>query len=253
MISVAFKGDEDDRNGGPSGEPGGEPGRRFRSFSGNPNGPILNAPSVVRWILYFIIGIHFVRQFISLEADAWILLKLAFIPARFAQWSALELDYAATVLSPIGYTFLHSDWLHVIMNSAFFLAFGSVVARRLSEGRFLVFFALSAVLAAAGTYAVDPTSLRPMIGASGAVSGTVGAVAVMAFLKIGGAPPPGPFANPKTARLFVIVWILINVGLSGIFANLFGVAGDIAWEAHLAGFIAGAVLFPLMARGRIGM
>ncbi|MDJ0684580.1 MAG: rhomboid family intramembrane serine protease [Alphaproteobacteria bacterium] len=230
---------------------GGGPGR-FGGFGGRfggaPGQPLLNAPGVIRWILYVTIAMHVLRQLLSMRADGWIVLKLAYIPARYTTPGGLDYDLWATILSPVGYALLHANLLHLFVNMAFLLAFGSVIARRMTPKGFLVFYALGAVAGALGYHLTDPQSVGPLIGASGAVSAMVGAVAITSFFRFGGAPPPGPLANPRTARFFVLTWLVITVLFGVIPGELLGVEGQIAWQAHLGGFLAGVVLSPFFFR-----
>jgi membrane associated rhomboid family serine protease len=93
---------------------------------------------------------------------------------------------------------------------------------------------------------LHPYSIDPLIGASGAISGMVGAVGGIALTN-----PPAPdmpFRSRRAALTFVVVWLALNliVGLFG--AAAMGIDGAIAWETHLGGFIAGFVLIRAFPR-----
>jgi membrane associated rhomboid family serine protease len=133
------------------------------------------------------------------------------------------------------------------MNAIWLLAIGTPIARRLGATRFLLFYAATAVLAAAFYIVLRQTSTAPMIGASGAIAALFGALA--RFIPFG---PQGPQAGgsliDRRVITFTVVWLLINVG-TGLFSlDAFGSANPIAWEAHAGGFLAGLLLFPLFDR-----
>jgi len=213
--------------------------------------PILNAPAPISWLVGLCVAVHALRHFLPLEYEARMLLELAFIPARYGSAAMWEADPVGAILSPFGYTFLHGGWLHLLVNMAMLLAFGSAVARRMSTSWFLVLYFAAGLAGALVVYAMSPDSVAPVLGASGAVSGMIGAVAMLGFWHHGHAPPPRPFNRRRTVWSFVIAWLLINLLFGFLPGEAFGVAGRIAWEAHLGGFVAGVVLMPLFdGRGR---
>ena len=209
--------------------------------------PIFNMPSIITWTVGTIIVAHLVRLAVSRPVEAFLFEKLAYIPARFSLDGGLSYDWAATLLSPIGYTLLHADFMHLFMNMAFLMAFGSVVARRMSETWFLILYAVTAVGGVACLQVLSPESSAVVIGASGAVSGMVGAVAAVAFRRNPRSPAlPRPFNTPQSAGAFILVWVGLTVVFGLIPAAAFGIDGRIAWEAHLGGFAAGFILMPFL-------
>jgi membrane associated rhomboid family serine protease len=223
--------------------------------------PAFNLPPVVVWLTLALIGVHLLRMFLSPYAEEWLLLAFAFIPARYGPLGeGLPGGWGADIWSPVTHAFLHANWLHFGVNAIWMASFGSALARRFRAARFLI---LSAVAAAAGagfhylSYAGDAAL---MIGASGAVSGMMAAATRFAFapggpLAGGGARPAAyripaePLAavlvNPR-ALAFILVWFGVNLlfGLGG--DMLPGVSGPIAWQAHVGGFLAGLLLFPVL-------
>lgn len=216
--------------------------------------PILNAPAAVRWTVGVTVVAHIV---IFLIAGGWIgspsgigmvLVKLAFVPARYTLPGEIAADPIAVILSPFGHALLHGGWAHLFMNMAFLLAFGSAVARRMSIVQFLVLYATGAAGGALCVFALAPDSVAPLIGASGAVSATVGAVVRIALTPSPDTlPPPPPFHVRRTAIGFVLAFVAVNL-ISALLPGLFGVEGSIAWEAHLGGFLVGYLLIPLFDR-----
>ncbi len=169
------------------------------------------------------------------------------------------------VWSLITYAFLHASWAHVGFNCIWLVAFGSAVARRFSAVRFTLLMLVAAVAGALVQYMADITSFQLVIGASAAVSGAMGAAVRFVFR-----PSEEPrrifdrallneaFRQPalslrqtvttKAALVFVVVWFGTDL-LFGIFPALSGISdAPVAWQAHIGGFLAGLLLFPLFDR-----
>ncbi len=228
--------------------------------------PVLNAPPVVLWLLAAITGAHLLRVLLPYEVQVQLIYSFAFIPVRFAAPAEAIFDVpfilgsAGRWLTVVSHAFLHADLFHLIFNSVWLLAFGTPVARRIGNQRFIALFLVCAVFGALAHWVGNPSGLVPVIGASGAIAGLMGAAARFVF----SAPmfTQGAFGldgrydhvplSPLTDRRvfgFVAVWIGINLvfGLTGL--GLSGETQMIAWEAHLGGFFAGLLLMPLFDRG----
>jgi membrane associated rhomboid family serine protease len=162
------------------------------------------------------------------------------------------------------YAFLHGSWTHVLLNSIWLVAFGPPIARRFGSARFLLFMAVTAIASALAHWAISPMDFSPLIGVSGADSGLMGAATRFMFQP---GAPLGAFGStgrpeietiPATSlgRVFVesrpLIFILIWLGTNFIFgagAQALGFSEmPVAWVAHLGGFFAGLVLFPLFDR-----
>jgi membrane associated rhomboid family serine protease len=219
----------------------------------------IQLPPAVLWLSLAFIALHIVRQFLSEHADRWLLLALAFIPARYGEVAeVLPGGIAALYWSPVSYAFLHADFVHLIVNIVWMASFGGALARRFGSGRFLL-LAIACAAAGAGLHYllnVDDTAL--VIGASGAVSGMMAATARFAFSPggplAGGAPTESYDAPAESltailknrrAMAFLLIWFGVNLvfGLAGGLVP--GVSGAIAWQAHVGGFLAGLLLFSL--------
>jgi membrane associated rhomboid family serine protease len=150
--------------------------------------------------------------------------------------------------------FLHGGWAHVLINSAFILAFGSPVARRCGLDpagalAFIGFFLTCGVLANLGYAALHPSSEDVVVGASGAASGLMAAASRLMTR--------GPVLAPFLSRPVVSMagaWLAINLALA-VITHLGGAGmvpgtggAPVAWEAHVAGYVAGLVLFGPMLR-----
>ncbi|HEX9841521.1 MAG TPA: rhomboid family intramembrane serine protease [bacterium] len=136
-------------------------------------------------------------------------------------------------------TFLHGDLMHLFGNMLYLWIFGNNVEDVMGHARFVLFYFVCAVVAAVAQTLADPRSAVPMIGASGAIAGVLGAYLVR---------------FPR-ANVLVLVWFflflrvvripaLIMLGLWFVYQLLAAGrgGGGIAWHAHIGGFVAGALL-----------
>jgi len=177
------------------------------------------------------------------DAKVAVVLSLAFTPAEIGHHSAVLPAFIPWEFTLVSYAFLHASWLHVIGNMAFLWVFGDDVEEALGHLRFFVFYLLCAAAGALGHWASSPASNVPLIGASGAIAGVVGAylllhpcrkVWVLAFMRI-----PLHLA----AEWVIGFWIVIQL------INIFiGADKEVAWWTHIGGLIAGAVLVVVMRR-----
>jgi membrane associated rhomboid family serine protease len=172
-----------------------------------------------------------------------VILALAFTPAGVGHHNATLPDFVPWELTLVSYAFLHANWLHIIGNMAFLWVFGDDVEEGLGHLRFLLFYLLCAAIGALAFWASEPTANVPLIGASGAIAGVVGAylllhpcrkIWVLAFMRV-------PI---RLAAEWVIgFWIVLQ------FINIFaGADKEVAWWTHIGGFIAGALLVVFMRR-----
>ena len=144
--------------------------------------------------------------------------------------------------------FLHGGWMHLIGNMWFLWLFGNNVEDSMGHLRFIAFYLLTGLAAALGQVIVSPDSIVPMVGASGAISGVMGAYLVLyPRVKVYTLVPIFIFftsiALPAWAMLGY--WFVLQL-LSGFFSP--GDMGGVAFWAHIGGFIAGVVLIKLFAR-----
>ncbi len=140
--------------------------------------------------------------------------------------------------------FLHGSWSHVIGNLWYLWIFGDNVEDRLGHGRFLVFYLLCGVAAALGQTVIDPESTLPMIGASGAIAGVMGAYFVL-------------YPHSRVLTLIPLIifweiielpaimllgfWFLMQLFSAGAIAATASTGGGVAFMAHVAGFVMGLV------------
>lgn len=247
-----------------------------------PREPAINAPGIILAVIGLILAVHALRGFLDPQTDLQVLVDYAFIPLRLylGLWpesvadvgSALARDgtaagdeqmaFARFLLSEgtsrpwtlLTYAALHGSWSHVIVNSAWLLAFGTPVGRRLGTARTLAILVIAAIAGALLHFAVHPLAVQPVIGASAAASGVMGAATRFAFGSFAMGIPANDTRlmtlteiarTPRTA-IFIAVWFGVNI-VFGVFATQLDIApGGIAWEAHMGGFVAGLLAMPLL-------
>lgn len=177
---------------------------------------------------------------------------LGVIPAVLTGQAELAADLAlvppaATVFTSM---FLHGGFMHLAGNMLYLWVFGDNVEERMGHGRFIAFYLVCGVAAAFAQVLPTPDAQVPMIGASGAISGVLGAylclfphARVMVLVPVG-------FVL-QMIRL-PAVWVLGLWFVIQLVSSLVSEQGEggVAFRAHLGGFVAGLVLGPLMARRR---
>jgi membrane associated rhomboid family serine protease len=173
-----------------------------------------------------------------------VLFGFAELPRRLA-----VIPPEATVLTSM---FLHGSWMHLIGNMLFLWIFGDNVEEALGHVRFLVFYLLCGIAAALGQALAGPEIQTPMVGASGAIAGVLGAYLLMF-----------PHANVRTLVWFIVFVRLVNVpawimlGLWFVMQVLGGLStperagGGVAFWAHIAGFLAGIALLAMLRRRNV--
>lgn len=168
---------------------------------------------------------------------------------RLSRTAVCVMGDARSWFTPLTSMFLHGSWLHILGNMWFLWVFGNNVEDSMGHARFLAFYLLCGLAAATGQMLVDPSSAIPMVGASGAIGGVMGAyivlyprvrVHMLIFL--------GFWVTTIVVPAFVMLgyWFLLQL-LSGLPA-LGAQTGGVAFWAHVAGFLSGALLILLFRR-----
>ncbi|MFC5386359.1 rhomboid family intramembrane serine protease [Aquamicrobium segne] len=207
--------------------------------------PVFNLPGVVVVLLVLCIGIHVVRIYLlSSQQDYEVILRAAFVPIFYSGQYGLDI-YSFT--SPFTYTLLHGSFVHLAVNMVWMAAFGAPLANRLGPLRFILFFAVTGLAAAFFFYGLHPLGQNPLIGASGSIAGMMGAAARFAF-RIDHSTGKGAFAGQplpmrdiirsRSVVTFLAIWMVINL-VTGLVGIVPGEESQIAWEAHIGGFLAG--------------
>jgi membrane associated rhomboid family serine protease len=174
------------------------------------------------------------------------------IPCRLTGACPAPAEFPPPILTVFTSMFLHGGLLHIGGNMLYLWIFGNNVEDVLGHARFLVFYLLSGLGAAAAQTLLSPSSNVPMIGASGAISGVLGAYLVLfPYARVLTLLTIGFFVRfvyiPAVAVLGF--WIVVQF-LNGLVSlRVADAGGGVAWFAHIGGFIAGvALLFVLRPR-----
>jgi membrane associated rhomboid family serine protease len=209
-------------------------------------------PKSFPFITWFLIALNFyffsiqlkIRNDIALESfiRGW-----AVIPREL--WSN-PTGYGYTLITA---TFLHGGWLHIISNMLFLHIFGDNVEDRMGHARFTIFYILCAILANGSQAFFSPASGVPLIGASGAIAGVLGAyffyfphakvdtlIPIFFFITI----------RPLPAFIFLGYWFLLQAISSTYSMTAMATGqsmGGIAFMAHASGFVSGLLLGPAFA------
>ncbi|HEX4196855.1 MAG TPA: rhomboid family intramembrane serine protease [Caulobacteraceae bacterium] len=206
-----------------------------------PREPVFQSPWTVVGLIGFILACFLAQSWFGLDAtaNAW-----GFSPA------ALDRGHWATLVSAI---FLHGGWAHVLTNSAFILAFGTPVARRMGSdaagaAAFFGYFLVCGVIGNLAFAALHPHAQALLIGASGSGSGLMAAASRLMTPYRRLAPF---FSQPVVVMALAFLVANLIIAVVGWAPG----AGDaqVAWEAHLGGYAAGLLLFePVLALLRRG-
>ena len=226
--------------------------------------PMFNLPAVVLYFGAAMAIVHGIRVFVLTdEQNLEVLIWFAFIPARYL--AEADMVFPSPSLAKVWsfgtYALLHGDLTHLLVNLFWMAAFGTALARRFKALRFLLFSLVCAAAGAALHLAFYWGEMIPVIGASAAISGHMAAIARFGF------SPGGPMSQSirisgqdgwsvralsisetlrhRRALIFLGVWFAVNF-IFGISAgSLLGEGVQIAWQAHVGGFLAGLLLFEL--------
>jgi membrane associated rhomboid family serine protease len=155
-------------------------------------------------------------------------------------------DYPYRVLfTPITAMFIHGGWFHILGNMLFLWVFGDNVEDAIGHVSYLFFYLLAGIAAAAAQILVDTGSGVPMVGASGAIAGVLGAYVVL-YPRATIAAVIFPFVFfvlPIPAFVLIGLWFFLQL-LNGAAAigTAVGASEGVAWWAHIGGFLAGLLL-----------
>jgi membrane associated rhomboid family serine protease len=181
-----------------------------------------------------------------------IIYALGVVPASLLGQGQLPTDLTlvppwATIFTSM---FMHGGWMHLIGNMLYLWTFGDNVEDSMGHGRFVVFYLLCGVAAVFAQALPDPQSTVPMVGASGAISGVLGAYLLLyPHARVLVAIPFGFYLHTMRipAGLVLVLWFGLQL-LSNAMAQ--AGQGGVAFRAHIGGFVAGMLLIPLFKQRR---
>src|SRR5881628_1240343 len=205
--------------------------------------PTRNIPIVTRLLLFTNIAIWVYIVYLSRTAgaveafyDRWAFDWSAFIGALSRPWNV---DTLQAFIPLFTHQFLHGGWLHVLGNMLYLWIFGDNVEDNMGSLPFLGFYLLCGAIAAIGQGLVAPS---PMVGASGAIAGVLGAYLVLyPSARVGTVIPPFFWAIPVPAFVLIGLWFVMNVfsGVATLGNDTLAQQQGVAFFAHIGGFATG--------------
>jgi membrane associated rhomboid family serine protease len=223
--------------------------------------PILNVPGSVVFAAALMIVVQTIKGLLPDEEGLRFLLALAIIPARYSG-AALDLPggYLTAVTSFVTYMVIHAGWMHLLVNLLWMVAFGSAVARRIGSARFFAFSISCGIAGALSHLALHFGEMAVVVGASAAISGQMAAALRFVF----SAQSRGAWRSPDLAKVpletlgrtltdprilaIVALWVLLNAIFGFGVVSVAGAGEQIAWEAHIGGFLFGLLAFGFFDR-----
>jgi membrane associated rhomboid family serine protease len=219
--------------------------------------PLRDSVPVHRWpvVTWLLIGMNvwaFLNELLlGTQLEAFVR-TWGFVPARyFAMGEMSPEDWVARYLPIFTSMFLHGGWLHLLGNMLYLWIFGDNVEERLGHLRYLLFYLAAGVFAALTHAHLAPDSAIPTVGASGAISGVLGAYVVLF-----------PRARVYTLVPFVFLFFGVFEIPAGVYLGLWfamqlfngaigltvpaDVSGGVAWWAHIGGFVMGTAVASLV-------
>ncbi|WP_273758780.1 rhomboid family intramembrane serine protease [Bartonella sp. AU55XJBT] len=214
-----------------------------------PKEPLLKVPFIIVVLIAFCFCLYCIPQyFFSHQFYVESLEFFSFTPALFKR------DPVAFYYTMVSYSFMHGSFKHVAFNMVWLLVFGSPLVRHFGVLRFLIFWVLTAVISVLTYFIFHQESIISLVGASGVVSGMMGAIARYGFpsgylgVNAQNEKPLGTLLSIKKALcskgvlIYISVWLAADfiIGISSVLFEENGIS--IAWEAHIGGFLTGFLL-----------
>jgi membrane associated rhomboid family serine protease len=196
-------------------------------------------PLVTITIILVNLVIFYFTAHLDEEGMSHLFYLFGLVPGYYLEYQTVLLDYLPFLSS----MFLHGSWMHVISNMWILWLFGDNVEDHMGKGKFLLFYLICGFLAALTHFFIYPHSTVPVVGASGAVAGIMGAyflmfrhATVLTFI------PPFFLVNIP-AWIYLGVWIITQFWGGAVDLFVAASSEQIAFWAHVGGFAAGALLF----------
>lgn len=186
--------------------------------------------------------IVFIAQMTSTADPGHVVFAYGAIPSYLLTFKTIQPIHP--VLTVFTSMFMHGGLLHLGTNMLYLWIFGDNIEDRLGHMRFAVFYILCGIAAAYSHAVTAPSSMLPMVGASGAVSGILGAyILLFPHARVHTLIFLGFFVQiVRLPALFVIgLWIILQF-INGIISKGIAGQGGIAWFAHIGGFVFGVLM-----------
>lgn len=168
---------------------------------------------------------------------------------RMNEQSVCLIDEGREPLHIFTSMFLHGGWMHLLGNMWFLWLFGNNIEDSMSRPRFILFYLLCGIGAALAQVAADPRSEIPMVGASGAISGVMGAYLILfPKVRVFTLVPLGFFITTFALPAWVMLLYWMGLQLLGGFSSIGAEGGGVAFWAHAGGFLAGVILVKLFTQ-----
>ena len=206
---------------------------------------------VVSWgILILCIVVFFFQLSLDSYSTRLITLKYGVIPSVLFGYQSLppELQLIHPYFTIVTSMFLHGGWLHIGSNMLYLWIFSDNIEESMGHFKFIIFYILCGTAAAVSQSMIAPSSITPMIGASGGIAGILGAYIVL--------HPKAPIQVLMIILIFIRfislpAWVVLGVWIFTQFAaapSAFSEESGVAYFAHIGGFVAGACLIPFFKR-----
>ncbi len=204
--------------------------------------PMINLPPMTKFLVLILLGIELALKLVlAPEQQYWVIAHFGFIPAYYTGETSLS---GFALAGPFTYAFLHGSWGHVGINVVMMMAFGSGLERWMGWRRLAILMLASSLIAAFIHFLFSIGSDNPVIGASGAISGMFAAALVML--------QQTQNINGSAGRFGLWPLVAIWIGITVLFGMIGGPGGEnIAWVAHIGGFLAGFVLIQPVMRLKV--
>ncbi len=220
--------------------------------------PVFNLPGALVVVIGVLIAVHVVSTYLlSDDGYGWFIFTFGFIPLRYA--TPLSQQGLEWLWTPVTYSFLHGGIEHILFNGLWLMAFGAPVLRRIGTLRFTLLWCVSSAIAAFGHTFLHWGDVTVLIGASGVVSALMGAACRFVFPAHGRGYHPSishllprqsilQSLSNRTVLIFTLMWLFGNLLIAFGIPLMGDVGGEVAWDAHIFGFLLGFLFFGLFDR-----
>ncbi len=212
--------------------------------------PCYRKPLITWGLIALCTCIFIAMQLMPYELSYQLINQYGMVSLRYTnpQWAisfGLPFDYYLSFLTNL---FLHATWIHLLVNMWFLWIFADNVEDRMGRVPFLIFYLLCGVFASVLQWYSDPNIDIPLVGASGAIAGVLAAYFFLYPLERVVLWIPPFFLIHVPAIMFLGLWVIIQLddATTSIVTN--NITANVAWWAHLGGFIAGSILYRLFVK-----